>query len=159
MLCYNSFMITIKKLNNETFEDYCMYLQEALDTSTENFLMVDKVDKTELQKSLNDPLFAQKTSLLAYVDGKIVGRIEYHFYTCFQDHHKVCYVDWLYTLPAYRKKSVATTLFAEMENHCKENDINFYYLIRANNEGAQKFYQSQNTTEKPAVLVRKVFKD
>lgn len=45
----------------------------------------------------------------------------------------MAYVDWVYVLPRYRRKKVAGRLFQEMEKICRQNDIDQYYLIRAEN--------------------------
>ena len=75
-------------------------------------------------------------------DGNVVGRIEYHFYGCMQDGYRMAYVDWVYVLKAYRHRGIAQMLFAELEKDCGRNGINQYYLIRARNEEADRFYGS-----------------
>lgn len=149
-------MIEIKKLNEETINDYLVYLEESLVVDTDNFMMIKSVDRQALVNRLSDPMFKDKHSLLAYINGEVAGRIEYHFYLCFQDGHTMCYIDWLYTLPRFRRKGVAEALFSAMENHCKENNINDYYLIRSNNENAKNFYKSvENLKDKNVTLMRK----
>ena len=67
-------------------------------------MMTDAVDDEGIIKHLlkdNDRLCK---SLLAYEDDKVIGRLEYRFYTCLQDNYRMCYVDWVYTLSSFRCK-------------------------------------------------------
>ena len=57
------------------------------------------------------------------------------------------YVDWVYVLPEARHKGVAQGLFQEMEKDCRKHGINQYYLIRATNPNADKFYHSFENAE------------
>lgn len=59
----------------------------------------------------------------------------------------MAYVDWVYVLPAYRHSGIAQQLFKEFERECVRNSINQYYLIRATNLNADKFYHSFENAE------------
>ena len=59
-----------------------------------------------------------------------------------QDGYRMAYVDWVYVLKAYRHRGIAQMLFAELEKDCGRNGIDQYYLIRARNEEADRFYGS-----------------
>lgn len=64
----------------------------------------------------------------------------------------MAYVDWLYVLPTYRHNGIAQGLFNEFEKDCAINGIDQYYLIRATNKNADKFYKSLSDgilTEEP----------
>ena len=52
------------------------------------------------------------------------------------------YVDWVYVLPEYRHQGIAQGLFGELEKDCKAKGINQYYLIRATNHDADRFYHA-----------------
>lgn len=134
-------VIEIKKLMSDNVEDYIGYLKKALAEEPE-FMCTEKVKEEEIRKSVNDPLFSKTTSLLAYKDGEIVGRIEYHFYGCIQDVFKMAYVSWLYVMKKYRHQGIARQLFAKFEKDCKSCGVNQYFLLRAENEGAEHFYRS-----------------
>lgn len=126
-------------LNKRNVEEYIAYLKIAM--SEEPDLMVaDKVDEAGIRRRIEDPFFNNTTSILAKIDGKVVGRIEYHFYGCIQDGCKMAYVDWIFVLRAYRHQGIAQKLFAEFEKDCTNHGINQYYLIRAKNEAADRFY-------------------
>lgn len=75
-------------------------------------------------------------------EDKVVGRIEYHFYSCLQDGYRICYVDWVYVLPNNRKQGIAKKLFNEMTSDCIKHNIDEIRLIRATNKSANEFYES-----------------
>ena len=138
--------IAIKKLTPDNVEDYISYLKKALAEEPE-MMCTEEVKEEEIRKSVNDPLFGKSTSLLAYKDGEIVGRIEYHFYGCIQDVFKMAYVNWLYVMKKYRHQGIARQLFAEFEKDCKSCGIDQYFLLRAENEGAERFYRAFENVE------------
>ena len=55
---------------------------------------------------------------------------------------------------------VARRLFAEFEKDCKKHDIHQYYLIRATNENADRFYKKfENVQLDEEPMLRKILKD
>ena len=132
---------TFEKLNKDNFNKYYDYL--SLATRLEPELMCSSdIKKEELLERLDDELTKRSTSILAMCEDKVVGRIEYHFYSCFQDGYRICYVDWVYVLPENRNKGIAKKLFDEMINDCVKNNIDEFRLIRATNKEANDFYKS-----------------
>ena len=127
-------------LNNDNVEDYIAYLKIAM-SEEPDMMTADKVDEQGIKSRISDPFFNKTTSILAKENGKVVGRIEYHFYGCMQNGYRMAYVDWVYVLKAYRHKGIAQKLFVEFERDCVQNNINQYYLIRATNEEANRFYE------------------
>ncbi len=127
-------------LNDENVEDYIAYLKIAM-SEEPDMMTADKVDEQGIKSRILDPFFNRTTSILAKENGMVVGRIEYHFYGCIQNGYRMAYVDWVYVLKAYRHKGIAQKLFVEFEKDCVQNNINQYYLIRAINEEANRFYE------------------
>ena len=71
----------------------------------------------------------------------------------------MAYVGWVYVLPEYRRRGIAQSLFKEMEKDCRKNGIDQYYLIRATNANADKFYHSFTEVElSEAPILRKDLK-
>ena len=132
---------TFEKLNKDNFNKYFDYLSLATRLELELMCSSD-INKEELFKRLDDELTKRSTSILAIYEDKVVGRIEYHFYSCFQDGYRICYVDWVYVLPENRNKGIAKKLFDEMAKDCIKNNIDEFRLIRATNKDANDFYQS-----------------
>ena len=132
---------TFEKLNKDNFNKYYDYL--SLATRLEPELMCSSdINKEELLERLDDELTKRSNSILAMCENKVVGRIEYHFYSCFQDGYRICYVDWVYVLPENRNKGIAKKLFDEMTKDCVKNNIDEFRLIRATNKDANGFYKS-----------------
>ncbi|MCM1300044.1 MAG: GNAT family N-acetyltransferase [Firmicutes bacterium] len=131
----------IKKLIPDNVEEYISYLKTALHEEPE-MMTTDEVNEDEIRKNVNKDIFKRSTSLLAYENGEIAGRIEYHFYGCIQDGYKMAYVNWVYVRKKFRKQGIAKQLFAEFEKDCINHDIDQYFLLRAENESAEHFYRS-----------------
>lgn len=132
---------TFEKLNKNNFNKYYDYL--SLATKLEPELMCSSdINKEELLDRLDDELTKRSNSILAMCENKVVGRIEYHFYSCFQDGYRICYVDWVYVLPESRNKGIAKKLFDEMSKDCVKHNIDEFRLIRATNKDANAFYKS-----------------
>ncbi len=149
----------IKKLTIDNVKDYIDYLSTAI-LAEPDMMTTDFVDEETIIKALSSNSNELCKSLLAYEDNKVVGRLEYHFYTCIQDNYKMCYVNWIYTLPDYRHRGVAQSLFRELEKICLENNINQYFLIQADNEDAARFYGSfkESSSTNCMILRKTVYK-
>ena len=126
-------------LDEKNVQEYIDYLKTAMREEPE-LMTADAVDEEGIKCRVTDPFYHKTTSILAKTCGKVVGRIEYHFYGCMQDGYRMAYVDWVYVLKAYRHQGIAQKLFAEFEKDCAANDIHQYYLIRATNPDADRFY-------------------
>ena len=151
-------MLLLERLNSNNAEEYIAYLKVAMKEEPDK-MTAAAVDEQGIKNRSSDPLFARTTSILAKEDGKVVGRIEYHFYGCMQDGYRMAYVDWVYVLKAYRHRGIAQMLFAEFEKDCLQNDIDQYYLIRAANEEANRFYGNFERAElDDAPVLRKYLK-
>lgn len=147
-----------ERLNQNNAEEYIAYLKVAMKEEPDK-MTAETIDEQGIKNRISDPFFARTTSILAKEDGKVVGRIEYHFYGCMQDGYRMAYVDWVYVLKAYRHKGIARLLFAEFEKDCMQNNIDQYYLIRATNEEANRFYGNFEGAESDdAPVLRKYLK-
>lgn len=133
-------------LNQNNVEEYIVYLKTAMAQEPAK-MTAEKVDEQGIKNRISDPFFAKTTSILAKEKGKVIGRIEYHFYGCMQDGYRMAYVDWIYVLKDYRHRGIAQMLFAEFEKDCVQNSIDQYYLIRATNEEANRFYENFEKAE------------
>ncbi|MCH5339144.1 MAG: GNAT family N-acetyltransferase [Acetatifactor sp.] len=145
-------------LNRDNAEDYIAYLKIAM-SEEPDMMTAEKIDEQGIKNRIQNPFFNRTISILAKEDGKVVGRIEYHFYGCMQDGYKMAYVDWVYVLKSYRHKGIAQMLFAEFEKDCARKNIDQYYLIRATNDGANRFYTNFEGVELSEVpILRKYLK-
>lgn len=142
-------------LNAENVDRYIAYLKQAMSEEPEQ-MTAGSLDENGIRERIDDPFYQRTRSVLAIEDGLVVGRIEYHFYGCIQDGYRMAYVDWVYVLKAYRRRGIARQLFGELERDCAENRIYQYYLIRATNDSANRFYQNfQNAELSSAPFLRR----
>ena len=146
-------------LGRDNVKQYIEYLKIAMAKEPE-MMIADMVDEEGILKRVCDPFYSKTTSVLAMENGKVVGRIEYHFYGCMQDGYRMAYVDWVYVLPENRHKGIAQGLFGEFEKDCRANGIDQYYLIRAVNRNADRFYHSfEEASLSEVPLLRKNLND
>lgn len=133
-------------LNNFNVDKYLSYLKIAF-SQEPDFMFCDVIDEKSIRERVLDDFYKNTKSILAIVDDKVVGRIEYHFYGCLQNGFRMCYIDWVYVLKEYRKKGIAKKLFLELEKDCKINLINQYYLLCGTNDYANGFYSNFKDVE------------
>lgn len=133
-------------LSRETVDMYLTYLKKAM-SEEPDMMCLEALDEEGIRRRVDDPFFQKTVSLLAVERGQVLGRIEYHFYGCIQDGFRMAYVDWVYVLKEHRHKGVAQGLFREFERRCRENGIDQYFLIRAENPNADRFYGAFDNAE------------
>lgn len=142
-------------LNYSNVDLYIDYLKIAI-SEEPDLMFCDVADEEGIRERVLDDFYNNTKSILAISDDKVVGRFEYHFYGCLQDGFRMCYIDWLYVLRDYRRKSIAKALFLELERECEKKSINQYYLLCATNEYADGFYKSfENVEIKDFPVLRK----
>ena len=95
-----------------------------------------------VEKSFDDSSFADAVSLLAYADGKVVGRIDSTMLASHFDGGKKAYLDWICVIKSYRHRGVAQRLLERLREILKENHIDTLIALTAANEEAQRFYKS-----------------
>lgn len=134
-------MLRYESLDSSNIGAYIEYLKRAI-AEEPDMMWTDEADEQAIMDRINDPFYRNTKSILAIDDSDVVGRIEYHFYGCLQDGFRMAYVDWVYVLPGYRHRGVAQQLFGRFENDCAQHNIDQYFLIRATNPGADRFYKS-----------------
>ena len=150
--------MVFETLSSDNVDEYIEYLKNAMDEEPE-LMMADRVDEDGIKNRVADPFFNKTISILAKIDNRVVGDIEYHFYGCMQDGYRMAYVDWVYVLKSYRHQGMAQKLFAEFEKDCEKHNIDQYYLICARNDDANRFYKhfvGAKLTESP--ILRKNLK-
>ena len=92
--------------------------------------------------SFDDDSFKDSISLLAYVDGKVVGRIDCAMIKSRFDGSTKAYLDWICVVKSYRHKGVAQALLESLKNTLKERNIDTLIALTAANDEAQRFYKS-----------------
>ena len=71
---------------------------------------IDEKYIANVTASFENPAFATSLSLLAYMDGKVVGRIDSTLICSHFDGSVKAYLDWICVIKSYRHKGVAQAL-------------------------------------------------
>ena len=95
-----------------------------------------------VERSFDDPAFDTSLSLLAYADGKVVGRVDSTMIATHFDGSKKAYLDWICVLKSHRHHGVAQSLLRELLRILRQRNIGTLIALTAANEEAQRFYKS-----------------
>ncbi len=103
---------------------------------------IDDAYQRAVKESFSDPRFAGALTLLAYKDGRVVGRIDAalaasHFEGAIQ-----AYLDWICVLKSCRHQGIAQALMAELRARLKAQGLGTLVGLIAANPEAQSFYRS-----------------
>ncbi len=104
---------------------------------------IDDAYKKAVGDSFENPLFRASVSYLAYVDGKVVGRIDSSLIPSHFDGSVKTYLDWICVIKSHRHKGVAQALMAHLRKELKEQyHVDTLIGLIAANMDAQRFYRS-----------------
>ena len=109
---------------------------------------IDEKYIANVTASFENPAFATSLSLLAYMDGKVVGRIDSTLICSHFDGSVKAYLDWICVIKSYRHKGVAQALMQTLRKELKERKADTLIGLIASNEDAQHFYRSLPDSEK-----------
>ena len=108
---------------------------------------IDEKYIADVTASFENPAFANSLSLLAYMDGKVVGRIDSTMICSHFDGSTKAYLDWICVMKSYRHKGVAQMLLEELRKQLKELGIETLIALTASNEESQRFYKKVPNSE------------
>lgn len=108
---------------------------------------IDEKYIANVTASFENPAFATSLSLLAYMDGKVVGRIDSTLICSHFDGSVKAYLDWICVIKSYRHKGVAQALMQTLRKELKERKSDTLIGLIASNEDAQHFYRSLPDSE------------
>lgn len=103
---------------------------------------IDDAYQQSVEKSFDDPAFADSISLLAYAQGRVVGRIDATVIASHFDGSKKAYLDWICVLKSARHQGVAQKLLETLRAMLKARQMDTLIALTASNEEAQRFYKS-----------------
>ena len=135
-------MITVLEYTKDRIDDVIKF--EQFLRLEEDFWgwEIDDAYIKSVKDSFDNPSFNDSISLLAYVDNKVVGRIDSTMIKSRFDGSTKAYLDWICVIKSYRHKGVAQALMNELLRRLKERKIDTLIGLTASNEEAKKFYQS-----------------
>lgn len=103
---------------------------------------IDKKYIADVTKSFDHPAFENSLSLLAYMDGKVVGRIDASMIYSHFDGSAKAYLDWICVIKSYRHNGVAQALMQTLRKELKARGVDTLIALIASDEDAQRFYRS-----------------
>lgn len=103
---------------------------------------IDNAYIDAVTKSFEDPAFERSVSLLAYMDGKVVGRIDSTMICSHFDGSVKAYLDWICVIKSYRHKGIAQELMSTLRAELKKQGADTLIGLIAANEDAQRFYRA-----------------
>ena len=96
-----------------------------------------------VEQSFEDDQFRNSVSLLAYLDGRVVGRIDSTLICSHFDGSTKAYLDWICVLKSSRHMGVARKLMGALRKLLREEyGVDTLIGLIASNEEAQRFYRS-----------------
>ena len=95
-----------------------------------------------MEATFDDPRFSNAVSLLAYENGKVVGRIDGSILASRFDGSVNGYLDWICVVKSSRHAGIAQTLLAELRCRMKQAGAGQLIALMAANEEAQRFYRA-----------------
>ena len=137
-------------------DGYDIALNDIAESCFENNDIMDRIKAlgvkcekyiADVTASFENPAFANSLSLLAYMNGKVVGRIDSTMICSHFDGSTKAYLDWICVMKSYRHKGVAQTLLEELRKQLKELGIETLIALTASNEESQRFYKKVPNSE------------
>ena len=108
---------------------------------------IDAAYVDAVTRSFTDPRFESSVSLLAYSDGKVVGRIDSTLIPSHFDGSVKAYLDWICVIKSARHHGVAQALLSALKTELKSVGADTLIALTASNEEAQRFYKSIPNSE------------
>ena len=102
---------------------------------------IDEKYIADVTASFDNSAFANSLSLLAYMDGKVVGRIDSTKICSHFDGSTKAYLDWICVIKSYRHKGVAQALMQSLRTELRAQGVDTLIGLIASNEDAQRFYR------------------
>ncbi len=134
-------MITVLEYTKDRIDDVVKF-EQSIRVEEEWGWEIDDAYLKSVKDSFDNPSFDDSISLLAYVDNKVVGRIDSTMIKSRFDGSTKAYLDWICVVKNYRHRGVAQALMSELLKRLKERNIDTLIGLTASNEEAKRFYQS-----------------
>ncbi len=134
--------INIRPYTKERIDDVIQFEKELRKQEDDWGWQIDEEYLKSVTESFEDASFADSISLLAYVDNKVVGRIDSSMIKSHFDGSTKAYLDWICVLKSYRHAGVAQALLEQLRKMLKEKGIATLIALTASNGEAQNFYRN-----------------
>ena len=134
--------IDIRPYTKDRIDDVIQFEKELRKQEDDWGWQIDEEYLKSVRESFEDASFADSISLLAYVDDKVVGRIDSSMISSHFDGSTKAYLDWICVLKSYRHAGVAQALLEQLRKMLKEKGIATLIALTASNGEAQNFYRN-----------------
>ena len=132
----------IKQYTKELIPDVLQFEHDLRSEEDSWGWEIDKKYIVDVTACFEDPSFADSLSLLAYMDGKVVGRIDSALIHSHFDGSVKAYLDWICVIKSYRHKGVAQGLMTALRKELKERGVDTLIGLIDSNEDAERFYKN-----------------
>ncbi len=103
---------------------------------------IDEAYEKKVRESFSDESFRDSISLLAYQDGRVIGRIDCSTISSHFDGSTKAYLDWICVLKSCRHQGAAQALLEELRKRLKERGVRTLIGLTASNGEAPRLYRS-----------------
>ena len=137
-------MLAIKKMEKQDVQAVMLFEAELRRQEPDTYFWEpDETYRRQLERSFDDARFNTAMSFLAVKDKKVIGRIDASLLASRSDASCYsAYLDWICVLKSERHHQVAQALLHALKAECKKQGAGVLIALMADNEEAQRFYQS-----------------
>lgn len=132
----------IKLYTKERIPDVLQFERDLREEENAWGWEIDEKYIADVTASFEKPSFFDSLSLLAYLDGKVVGRIDCALIHSHFDGSVKAYLDWICVIKSYRHRGVAQALMTAMRQKLKDRGLDTLIGLIDSNKDAQQFYQN-----------------
>ena len=108
---------------------------------------IDEKYISDVKASFHDERFKNSISLLAWEDGRVIGRVDAMLIPSHFDGSVKAYLDWICVLKSRRHRGAAQALLAALRDRLKALGVDTLVALTAANDEAQRFYKSVPDSE------------
>ena len=134
--------IEIKRYTKERINDVLQFEKKLRNEEDFWGWEINEEYISKVESSFENPSFKDSISLLAYMDGGVVGRIDSSMIRSHFDGSTKAYLDWICVIKSYRHAGVAQLLLEELRKELRMLGIDTLIALTASNEESQRFYRS-----------------
>lgn len=132
----------IKKYTKELIPDVIQFEQDLRAEENSWGWEINEKYIKDVTKSFENSAFDNSVSLLAYMNGKVVGRIDSALICSHFDGSQKAYLDWICVLKSYRHKGIARELMKHLRKELKQLGVDTLIALIDSDENVQRFYRN-----------------
>ncbi|MBR6321670.1 MAG: GNAT family N-acetyltransferase [Lachnospiraceae bacterium] len=134
--------LTIKEFTEQELPDVLDFEKRLREEEDFWGWEIDGAYIKSVSESFHDRRFDNTISLLAYAEGRVVGRIDAVLLPTRFDGSVKAYLDWICVVKNARHRGVGQALLGELKIRLKALGIDTLIALTASNDEAQRFYKS-----------------